>query len=192
MRQAHETRAGLFAVVCALGMSSVCGLLSGCATQKSGGVVAVGKPTAAAQDIFAKLKTLEGEWESQDPETGAWRTSSVFSVSSNGSVVREIMMPGTPYEMTNMYHCDGDSVVVTHFCAIGNQPRMRARKLEGNTAHFTFDSVSNLADANGMFMGDLKVTIVDADNFSAAWRNFENGKLADTHAPSFVYRRKRS
>ena len=35
-------------------------------------------------------------------------------------------MIGTPMEMVTLYHMDGAELVATHYCAMGNQPRMRA------------------------------------------------------------------
>ncbi|MEZ6019293.1 MAG: hypothetical protein R3F17_04090 [Planctomycetota bacterium] len=43
--------------------------------------------------------------------------------------MREIMFPGQPFEMTNVYRLDGNDLCVTHFCAVGNQPQMRATAL---------------------------------------------------------------
>ncbi len=40
------------------------------------------------------------------------------------------MYPGMEHEMTNMYTLDGNTLVMTHYCAGGNQPRMRATGVE--------------------------------------------------------------
>lgn len=151
--------------------------------------MAAAKPTAQATAAFEKLKSTKGEWEGKDPQTGEWVRSASTSVSSAGSVVREIMMPGSSYEMTNMYHLDGDGVVLTHYCAMGNQPRMVARTFEGNTLHFVVDSVSNLADTKGMYMGDMKLTFVNADNIVQLWRSYDDGVLSDKHTVSMELRR---
>jgi hypothetical protein len=147
--------------------------------------------------MMDKIKGLAGEWEHEDAEKpGEWKVSNVFTVSSGGSVVREIMMPGSPYEMTNTYHLDGDSVVVTHYCAIGNQPRMRAVANDGhnhpaNQIHFQFDSVTNFAGGDQSYMGDLTLTMDGPDKMTAAWRSYEHGKMSeDTHAMFNLRRRK--
>ena len=69
-----------------------------------------------------------------------------FRVSSNGSAVRELMYPGTEHEMTNMYTLEGNTLVMTHYCAGGNQPHMRASKFENGRLAFEPDGVSDLAD----------------------------------------------
>ncbi len=65
----------------------------------------------------------------------------VFKLLSGGSAVRETMFPGTDHEMTNMYHLDGHDLVLTHYCAEGNQSRMRAKPGgKNNVLEFKFES----------------------------------------------------
>ena len=132
------------------------------------------KPASASvdQQLMSRFEALEGEWESQDAE-GNWNTAAVFSVSSNGSVVRELMFPGAPHEMTNLYHMDGTNAVVTHYCAIGNQPRMIASEMiqtdDGPAIEFGFDSVSNLRPDHATIMGTLRVVFVDDNHIRQDW-----------------------
>src|SRR5437868_2314338 len=58
---------------------------------------------ARQAEMIGKMKSLEGEWIGKD-EKGETHTSTVFKTTSSGSIVREIMLPGTPLEMTNVYH----------------------------------------------------------------------------------------
>ena len=51
-----------------------------------------------------------------------------FKTSAAGTVVMETMNPGTGHEMINMYHVDGDDLLLTHYCAGNNQPRMRLNR----------------------------------------------------------------
>lgn len=123
------------------------------------------------------LKALAGDWEMKG-EDGASTLSNVFAVTSNGHVIREIMFPGTGHEMTNMYHMDGDKLVVTHYCAIGNQPRMVAAAPEKPGVYeFKFKDCTNQAIAES-YMGGLTLTIVDADNVIQDWTSFSDGKEA--------------
>ena len=88
----------------------------------------------SAQDAFAKLQTLAGTWsgsaagEGAEAEAEAEMAGKVvhdFRVSAAGTVVMETMGPGSDHEMINMYHLDGEDLVLTHYCAGGNQPTMR-------------------------------------------------------------------
>ncbi|MBM4107320.1 MAG: hypothetical protein FJ255_00640 [Phycisphaerae bacterium] len=123
------------------------------------------------------LKALAGEWEMKTGE-GQVTLSNVFAVTSNGYVIREIMFPGTGHEMTNMYHMDGDRLVVTHYCAIGNQPRMVAAVPEKpGVWEFKFKDCTNRGVADS-YMGGLTLTIVDADHVTQDWTSFKDGQEA--------------
>lgn len=145
------------------------------------------------ESVMGTLSSLEGEWELEQ-EDGSFGNGSTFKVSSNGSVVREIMFPGEPHEMTNLYHMDGTDVVATHYCAVGNQPRLVSEGLEeteeGPSLPFEFESVSNFRESQGHVMGGLTLVFVDEDTLHEVWRSFDGeGNLA--HEMTFVFRRKR-
>lgn len=153
--------------------SSVVLALFGVACQSTGPRATGPVDDAARKSLFDPVKALAGNWQRTD-EKGE-TDSTQFAVTAAGTSVREVMFPGTPHEMTNMYHLDGNALVVTHYCAGGNQPRMRARAREGNKIAFHFDSVSDLRDANGEYMGELTLEFVDADHFVEHWRSYAKG-----------------
>lgn len=141
-------------------------------------------PSSAA---FDRVKSLAGTWETVNSNGEV--TTCVYTVSSNGSVVREIMFPGTQHEMTNMYTMDGPDLVVTHYCAIGNQPRMRAVGVDANRIPFKHVGVSNLSGPDQMYMGELTIVFVDADHIRQEWRTFKGGTPADHDATFTLTRR---
>ncbi|MBC7773352.1 MAG: hypothetical protein H7210_12720 [Pyrinomonadaceae bacterium] len=149
-------------------------------------------PKAAAAPVqpatpLDPVKQLAGTWEMKGPD-GSVQTI-VYSVGSGGSAVREIMFPGHPHEMTNMYHMDGNSVVMTHYCAAGNQPRMRATPGTPGVLDFKADSVTNLASSDTHYMGGLRLVFVDKDHVREEWKSVENGKVSD--GPVFELTRKK-
>ena len=81
--------------------------------------------TPTAKAAFARLKQLAGEWEGtvMTPDGPAVRVK--WEPTAGGQVMRETMFPGTSHEMVTMYHLDGPQLVLTHYCAAGNQPRMK-------------------------------------------------------------------
>ena len=130
-------------------------------------------PEAPAKaSLFDKLKPLAGTWLGTD---GKVKVES--RLTSAGSVLLETMMPGTPHEMVNAYHLDGDAVVVTHYCAMGNQPRMAAsaEKAPGVVV-FTLRDATNVDVKTGEYMGQLTLTIRDADHVVQEWQSFKAGK----------------
>ena len=150
-----------------------------CASPGAQGIKTVTAASAEQRaSTFDRVKALQGTWEAADP-SGVKFVASVFSVSSDGSVVREIMLPGTPHEMTNMYHMDGPSLVCTHYCAMGNQPHLRATAVEQTKIHFTLESVSNMTSSDGDYMGDLVMEWIDKDHLRCHWKGFHSGKATD-------------
>lgn len=153
------------------------------------GLSVIAAPTPREQAMLDALKRLAGEWTMVD-EKGETVTGSVFAVSSNGHVVREVMFPGTDHEMTNVYHLDGPSLLVTHYCAMGNQPRMRATGPGPHDLDFRFDGVTNLA-SDQAYMGSLRLVIADPDHIEQHWKSYKNGAELADHAPVFKLTRKR-
>ena len=132
---------------------------------------------------FERFKQLAGEW------TGAkgGKVRSVFKVTS---AVEETMLPGTPAEMINMIHPDGDDIVLTHYCAGGNQPEMKAPdKAAGNDVAFQFVRAGNLKSINESHMHNVTYTFIDKDTLRTTWTNYDNGKPSGTVV--FEYKRKK-
>lgn len=163
--------------------------LAACASSSELRVVEAATPAQSAL-LFDQVKALEGTWESTD-EQGQRHVSSVFTLSSGGSVVREVMLPGTPSEMTNVYHMDGPTLVMTHYCAGGNQPRMRACVGQPGKIEFRFDSVTNLTDAHAAYMGELTLVRVDENTLRTEWKSLKDGKVLPEESPVFTLTRKR-
>lgn len=138
----------------------------------------VAKPTdAQVAATLGRVKSLAGTWTMPGPD-GKLVVASVFAVSSNGSVVREIMFPGSPHEMTNVYHMDGPDLIMTHYCAAGNQPRMRCRPAGASSTRlvFTPDSVTNLHDAQGGYMAAMTIEFKPDGTVTQKWTERKNGK----------------
>ena len=110
------------------------------------GSMIVSVPAAAggidATQAFEQIKGLAGTWHGEPEAEGLAAEAEVehpgevvheFRVSAAGTVVMEMMGPGTDYEMINMYHLDGDDLVLTHYCAGGNQPTMKLNREASST-----------------------------------------------------------
>lgn len=130
----------------------------------------------SAAQAFTRIKTLAGTWEMTD-EDGKVHVALESKATSAGSVLREVMFPGADHEMTNMYHLDGETIIATHYCAIGNQPRMVCSDFsKPGVYHFTFKDVTNRAAPEDMYMGELTLTIIDADTIKQHWVHFVKGE----------------
>jgi len=133
--------------------------------------------------MLGSIKQLAGTWNGSDMD-GKTIQAATFSVTSGGSAVREVMFPGKPYEMTNVYHMDGDKLVLTHYCYAGNQPTMIAASAvdtdEGKVFQFDFDHVSNLRADHPEYMGAMTLTIRNDGEIRQDWRSYDrDGKLSE-------------
>lgn len=181
--------AALLAVACLVGMapatqpSSSSEAPSCCTGEKTTTVsVTVAEPAAAAPStaaaLFDKLKVLSGKYDGKAPNGQVFTTS--YNLSGGGSaLVEEMTMHGS---MTTVYTLDstpnGDRILLTHYCAAGNQPRMVCKGLEGNVAKFTFlDATGNMTVPH---MHNMTLTFKDNGIIHQAWELYTDGKPAMT------------
>lgn len=163
----------------------VCVGLAGCAGTGGTRVVPVASPATAAR--FDAMKKLAGRWENTETEPGQPPAVCEFKVVAGGSVLVETMLPGTPYEMVNTYSMDGNDIVATHYCAMGNQPRMKLDGGSDTDFPFVNTGVTNLHKAGGDSMLDVRIEMKGPDAYTATWRGRADGKIGE-HA---VFRMKR-
>jgi len=136
-------------------------------------------PNSAALEPF---KQLAGEWVGKANFGGQPVDARiVYKVTSAGSAVVETMDPGGSHEMITVIHQDGDALGLTHYCAIGNQPHMKAKPKAGDkSVAFEFVDASNLRSPKDMHMHSVTFTFVDKDTLKTEWTNFNDGKAAET------------
>lgn len=139
---------------------------------------------------FEKLKSLAGAWDGTHGEGDQKSPVSVtYKVTAAGSVVVETLFVDTPHEMVTLYHMDGDDLVLTHYCAAQNQPRMKAAKSDGKSVRFEFVGATNLKSEKDMHMHSAKIDFVDADTIRSEWTAYNDGK-AD-HVAKFELKRRK-
>jgi len=152
--------------ICALGLCTVAGIAS--AQSKSA-------------PAFERLKTLVGEWEMKADDGTTSRNT--YKLISNGTVLQE-SISGAGHEdgMVTMYHLDGDSILATHYCSAGNQPRLRAVATLDSDGEITFRlvDVSNRSpDQEGQIHG-LVVRFPEENHFTQEWTGEEKNKMTTT------------
>lgn len=131
--------------------------------------------SSSREPLFDAVSDLVGRWEGEGDD--GMQLVHEIAVTSNGSVVREVMFPGGPHEMTNMYSLDGNSLVMTHYCAGGNQPRMRATSVNGNQLVFASEGVSDLKADDEIYMGAMTLVRVDKDTMEQHWKAFRQDEV---------------
>jgi len=133
----------------------------------------------ATGPAWEKLKSLVGEWDgtvSHGAETMPVTIS--YTLVSSGTSLMERLTTPDGADMVTMYHPDGSRIMMTHYCAGGNQPRMRAQVPKGdvNRIAFSFVDATNLPDPKAEHMRSLVVRFDDADHFTQEWTHRKAGK----------------
>jgi len=127
----------------------------------------------AASAGYDKIKSLAGVWEAKGPDGS--QVTATYKLVAGGTAVEETLSHGN---MVTVYHLDGDSILLTHYCMGDNQPRMRATGLsaDGKLLDFKFVDATNLAQPTASHMHALKMTFVDTDHLTQEWINSSEGK----------------
>lgn len=127
-----------------------------------------------ARAAFAKLQTLVGEWEGK---TEAGRVLKVsYRLTAGNTVLVETWTLGPQRESLTLYHMDGESLLATHYCPVGNQPRLRFK--EGGSASlfvFEFVSATNLPKPEVAHQHRFEMEFLDANSFARSETYLENG-----------------
>jgi hypothetical protein len=120
-----------------------------------------------AQKAFSQIKSLNGSWEGKtangDPVQVSFR-----EVSGGSAVMSEIL---GKEDMISMFNLDGpDRLLITHYCGVGNQPRMQASlSPDGKMMTFTYLDATNLATPDAGHMQTLVLALVDANHHTEEW-----------------------
>ena len=136
------------------------------------------KAPAAPKNVgLEKMKSLVGTWVAADKDGKASdEVVSVIKLTAGGTAVHETLFPGQPHEMISIYTTDGPDLVLTHYCMLGNQPRMKASaKSTANKLKFEFVGGENLDVKKDKHMHGATLTIVDADHIEVDGEGWENG-----------------
>ena len=111
-------------------------------------------PGAVAWDLLRR--GLPGSW-SMPTKTGEFVVT--YRLISGDSALVEEWGPGTPHETETVFYPDHADLLLTHYCAQGNQPRLRAAEISSNAVVFRFVDVTNRAvDQSMLVERTLRVT----------------------------------
>ena len=136
---------------------------------------------AATLPAFEKFKQLAGEWAGKavEGEHAGMEVRVTYKLTSGGSAVLETIGAGSDHEMVTVIHPDGDNLILTHYCMLGNQPQMKADgKGKGDTVAFEFTKATNLKSEKDPYMHDATFTFVDKDTIKTTWTLYNDGKPA--------------
>lgn len=126
-------------------------------------------------EAFASLQRLAGDWEAKTARGSVVRVS--YRTISAKSALVETFTAFSGSETLTIYHPDGPNLVATHYCAQGNQPRLRLEPGSARTTfHFAFHDATNLAGSGASHLTSLKLHLTDADHLERTEVYSQNGK----------------
>lgn len=134
-------------------------------------------PAPPTNSALEKMKKLAGTWLVADKDGKPTdQIASIIKVTAGGSTVQETLFPGQPHEMLSVYTVDGSDLIMTHYCVLGNQPRMKADpKSPANQIVFRFMGGTNLDPQKDKHMHEATLTFIDEDRLELNGIGWENG-----------------
>ncbi|MFO0888517.1 MAG: hypothetical protein U0790_05135 [Isosphaeraceae bacterium] len=144
------------------------------------------KAPITAREAFARLKSLAGTWKNEashgNDHAAASESKVTYRLTGAGSALVETDFPGSNHEMISVYHLDKEDLRLTHYCAAGNQPRMKLDRAASTPKRlvFAFDGGSNLDPAKDMHIHGLTMEFHEGGNVECAWDAYAGGKKVET------------
>lgn len=152
-------------------------LAAGCASRGAPAAASAWAPVSPSAWADLQQK-LVGRWKATLP--GGGTITATYRVISRGSAMVETFVTASGTETITVYHPDGAQLMLTHYCAQGNQSRLKAVEVSPGRAVFRFLDATNVAPAQGV-MHALEVTM-RGDSFDqrSVYRQPDGGDAADT------------
>jgi hypothetical protein len=106
----------------------------------SSNATGVSQTKSPSDQVFERLKGLVGTWEAAEKGTSRKFTAQ-YTMTGGGHVLMEALGG-----MTTAYHLDKGTLLLTHYCGAGNQPRMRVKTIENSGRRVVFEiyDITNL------------------------------------------------
>jgi hypothetical protein len=130
-----------------------------------------------SKQAYAQIKLLVGKWIGKS--TKGWTDRIEFNLLAGGSAVEERSFDAHPGEtMLTIFHMDGDRLMLTHYCAAKNQPRLLATNIspDSKTIEFTFTDATNLHSRDKGHMDKAIYRFIDNNHFTTRWTWYLDGK----------------
>lgn len=137
-----------------------------------------------AASAFEFLKTLTGDWEmSGDHDHGGGSNAVNFRTTAAGSSVIQTLFAGEPHEMISMFHMDGDTLLLTHYCALQNAPVMKFEKTDKpGELKFVFHGGTNFDPKVDAHVHEGVFQIKDANTLETKFVSYTSGQPDETPA----------
>lgn len=136
--------------------------LPGCATNAQPAEAAEA-PAPDCTDFWRRMsETLPGTW--QAPLGNGKTLTERFSLVSNQSALIEEFVLPSGKQTISVYHPEQRSLMLTHYCGQGNQPRLLASDVSASSLVLRFLDATNVGDGASVLV-EKRLTFVGADAF---------------------------
>jgi|HubBroStandDraft_2_1064218.scaffolds.fasta_scaffold07434_4 hypothetical protein len=128
-----------------------------------------------AQKSFDEMKSLTGSWEGKNSQGELVQVT--YRMTAGGSALMSEIV-GHGENMISMINFDGPNrLLLTHYCAVGNQPRMQASAAsDGKTITFNFLDATNLDNPQSGHMDHVVIAMLGPDHHTEEWVLTDHGK----------------
>ena len=82
--------------------------------------------------------------------------------------------------MFSVYHLDGDELLMTHYCAIGNAPNMKFVEGKAGEINMAFNGGTNFDPAKDAHAHEGTLRLVDENNLESVSTGWADGKPSRT------------
>jgi len=132
--------------------------------------------SAATPAQFDQLKALAGDWQTQLPDGRLLNIT--YTPISGGTAVMEVLNLPDGTNMRSIYHLNGDTLMMTHYCESGNQPRLETTSSANpNDITFSFLDATNVGSPDkSSYLYKVTFHFKDKDSFSQDITWMINGK----------------
>lgn len=135
-----------------------------------------------AERVYDQLAALQGKWTSVPEASSSESDTITYEVVSEGKAVIEHL-----YGMVTVYHLDDDRTMATHYCSMGNQPRMVAPlTLDAqSSARFDFLDITNNDQDVGHIVS-VAFQFINPNRFVQSWTHRSAAGVDDSFSTTFV------
>lgn len=128
------------------------------------------RPKQETTPGFELLKSLQGTWRGTTEMDGKKMPITLqYRVISGGTAVMETIFPGQPMEMISVYVVRDGKIEMTHYCSLGNQPRLIEKSSAADEVSLSFVKTPGINAKKDMYMAGLTIKKIDAKRMQQTW-----------------------
>ncbi|MCO1332993.1 hypothetical protein MO867_01445 [Microbulbifer sp. OS29] len=128
------------------------------------------------KEPFERMKSLLGDWEKEGGNGEKFHIK--FSQTAGGTVVVEDWISRGKSHSLTLYHMDNGSLLATHYCPQGNQPRLQLEADNRNEQIiFSFKDATNLVDLDADHQHSLTFEWLEHDKILRKESYLQNGNI---------------